>query len=229
MTRATILHDIAVTFAPDALLTRLRLRPTSSEAREFRELLAQAEQLARPKAAFLVGYVEYKDSAGVIVGGERFASQVLRVNLDGAHRVFAYVATCGLELHTWADMLYDVLHQFWAEEIKVAALRAATQAVFGEIAALNPGKMATMNPGSLPDWPIQEQKPFFRLLGDAAAAIGVTLSDSCLMTPNKSVTGFRFANESNYVNCRLCPREACPGRAAPYDPTLQAEHYPTAG
>ena len=31
------------------------------------------------------------------------------------------------------------------------------------------------------------------------------------MTPNKSVTGFRFGNDNDYVNCRLCPREDCPG------------------
>jgi hypothetical protein len=229
MIQPTLLQDIPVTFAPDALLPRLRLRPGSSEAKEFEELVAQAQPLARPRAAFLVGYIDHKDDEGVVVDGVRFTSRVLRTNLDAAHRAFAYIATCGLELQEWAGSLYDVLHQFWAEEIKVAALRAATQAVMDEIAVLNPGKMASMNPGSLPDWPIQEQKPFFQLLGDASAAIGVTLSDSCLMTPNKSVTGLRFANTNDWVNCRLCTREACPGRAAPYDAAFHAERYRNAG
>ena len=229
MTQLKLIQDIAVTFAPDTLLTRLRLKPQSSAAAEFLELLAQAQPLARPKAAFVVGYIDHKDDEGVMVDGVRFSSRVLRINLDTAHRVFAYVATCGLELQHWAGSLDDVLHQFWAEEIKVAALRAATQAVMEEIAVLNPGTMASMNPGSLPDWPIQEQKPFFQLLGDASAAIGVTLSDSCLMTPNKSVTGLRFANASDWVNCRLCTREACPGRAAPYDAAFHAERYNSAG
>ncbi|MGI6374838.1 MAG: vitamin B12 dependent methionine synthase [Anaerolineae bacterium] len=225
MPATTLLTDIPVSIDAEALLPRLHLKPQAPEAAEFRALAAEAQRIARPRAGFVVGYIESKDPEGVVIAGERFSSRVLRVNLDGVYRVFAYIATCSLELHQWAATLTDVLHQFWAEELKVTALRAATTSVYGAIEAENPGKMASMNPGSLADWPLPQQKPFFRLLGELPDRLGVTLSDSCIMTPNKSVTGFRFGNDNDYVNCRLCPREDCPGRAAPYDPELYARRY----
>ena len=45
-----------------------------------------------------------------------------------------------------------------------------------------------MNPGSLADWPMREQRPLFGLLGDTDAAIGVELMESYLMRPTKSVS-----------------------------------------
>jgi len=228
MPPATLLTDIAVTIDTDALLPRLHLKPQSPEAREFRTLAIEAQRVARPKAAFLIGYINARDNESVVIAGTRFASRVLSVNLSAVHRVFAYVATCGTELNEWAASLTDVLQQFWAEELKVTALRTATTQVFAAISHENPGQMASMNPGSLADWPLTEQRPFFHLLGDLPQQLGVTLSDSCIMTPNKSVTGFRFGNDSGYVNCRLCPREDCPGRAAPYEPELYAQRYESA-
>ena len=82
-----------------------------------------------------------------------------------------------------------------------------------------------MSPGSLADWPINEQKPLFELLGDVEKLVGVNLTDSFLMSPIKTVSGFRFSKESDYVSCQLCPREKCPGRKAPYEPNLYATKY----
>lgn len=225
MIKPILLTDIAVEYQLESILIRLHLKPGSPEAEEFGALASEAQQIVRPKAGFAIGYIEHKGDDRVIIEGVAFTSHVLRVNLEAAHRVFAYMATCGLELHAWAGSLGDILHKFWAEELKVGALQAATRAVFEQIAALNPGKMASMNPGSLPDWPIQQQKPFFALVGEMPAALGISLSDSYIMTPNKSVTGLRFSNETAYVNCRLCPRPDCPGRSAPYDAKLYQELY----
>jgi len=47
--------------------------------------------------------------------------------------------------------------------------------------------------------------------------VGIELTESLLMVPQKSVSGVRFANAHDYVNCRLCPRENCPNRRAPRD------------
>ena len=81
-----------------------------------------------------------------------------------------------------------------------------------------------MNPGSLPDWPISQQRPLFDLVGKAAE-IGVHLTDSYLMRPLKSVSGILFATDVTYENCQLCPVERCPNRRAPYDPTLFDRKY----
>lgn len=62
-------------------------------------------------------------------------------------------------------------------------------------------------------------------MAEAAEALSVTLSDSCLMTPNKSVTGIRFAVEGRFESCQLCPMPECPGRRAPYDADLYQQRY----
>ena len=87
------------------------------------------------------------------------------------------------------------------------------------------GRTATMAPGSLADWPIREQRPLFRILGDPLTAVGVELTDSFLMIPNKSVSGIRFPTEERFESCQLCPREGCPGRRAAYDPDLYESKY----
>ena len=75
-----------------------------------------------------------------------------------------------------------------------------------------------MNPGSGNTglWPLAQQKPLFELIGDVEASIGVRLTPSLLMLPNKSVSGILFPTEVHFETCQLCTREDCPRRRAPY-------------
>jgi hypothetical protein len=185
-----------------------------------------ARAIARPRAMYRVAYIESKSEDEVVVDGVRFTSRVLRVNLDEAHRVFPFVATCGTELEAWARPIDDMLERYWAGAIMEAVLRAAIRGLNEHIEQhVRPGRTATMNPGSLKDWPIEQQRELFRLLGDPRGAIGVELTDSFLMVPIKSVSGLRFPLEVAYENCQLCPRDPCPGRRAPYDPDLYGSRY----
>ena len=221
-----ILDDIA--FEPDisALTRRLRLKPGSSYVDELQRLVNTAKNLAKPKAIYRASYIDSKNEDTVLIDGITFSSRVLSVNLGQAHRIFAYVATCGVELGAWAHSIEDMVHSFWSEAIKQAALSAATVALNQHLeACYDLGKTAKMNPGSLPDWPIQQQRPLFQLLGDPYTAIGVELTDSYLMEPNKSVSGIRFPTEERFESCMLCPRQDCPGRRSAYDPELYDRKY----
>ena len=82
-----------------------------------------------------------------------------------------------------------------------------------------------MTPGSLKDWPLTEQRPLFKLLGDVEGEIGVRLMDSLMMYPKQSASGIIFPTEVRYENCQLCPMENCPGRRAVYDKNLYDEKY----
>lgn len=224
-----LLEDIPFTVNWEQLLERLHIRPESASADELRALVDEALAIGRPRALFGAAYVEDRGEDWVVIDGVRFTSRLVAVNLEGVYRVFPYIATCGPELGEWAHRLTDILHQFWAEEIKVAALACASRALLQTLEEhFQPGRTAVMNPGSLPDWPLKEQRPMFALLGQAER-IGVTLNESYLMTPNKSVTGLRFPTEARYENCQLCPREDCPGRRAPYDPSLWQARYARRG
>jgi cobalamin-dependent methionine synthase I len=90
-------------------------------------------------------------------------------------------------------------------------------------------RTASIHPGSLQDWPIQEQGPLFAQLGEAAPAIGVQLTPSYLMVPTKSVSGIRFPLEESFESCQLCTRQNCPNRRAPYEEGLYERKYRRAG
>lgn len=222
-----VLHEAAFRIDLPALSRRLRLREQSTEAEELLELVAEAEEVARPKALYGAAEVDARGESGVSIGGTEFASRVLRVNLDAVHRVFPFVATCGTELDEWSESIGDrMLHRFWADEIKELALRAALTLV-GEHLAQHyyAGKVSHMNPGSLADWPMRQQRPLFALLGNPQQEIGVRLTDSLVMVPTKSVSGIIFASEVGFESCQLCQMEHCPNRRAPYDAELQAQKY----
>jgi hypothetical protein len=212
----------------DAIRQRLRVRPGSGLAAEFDAFASQVVARARPKAAYGLAGIDGKRDDGVTIEGVVFESRVLRVNLDEAQRVFPFMATCGVELDAWFGPRSgeDVLKQFWLDALKEAALRDASRALLHDLnTRYVPGKTSAMNPGSLRDWPITQQRPFFQLMAEAASALGVTLNDSCLMTPNKSVTGLRFSIQEAWESCLLCPRDDCSGRRAAYDPARFEREY----
>jgi hypothetical protein len=223
-----ILDEIAFEPNTAALEKRLRIKPGSPYVRELQQLVDAAINFAKPKVIYRAALINEKNEDTVIIDGITFSSRVLAVNLAQAHRVFAYVATCGAELGAWAHSIEDMVMSFWAEAIKEEALRAATVTMNKHLnACYDLGKTATMNPGSLPDWPIQQQRPLFQLLGNPHSVIGVELTESYLMEPNKSVSGIRFPTEERFESCMLCPRQDCPGRRSAYNPELYDKKYRT--
>ena len=208
------------------ILRQAHVAADSEDAQTIGQMVEQAAAIARPKAMFTLASVEAGGDDSVVMDGVAFTSRVLRVNLDGLHRAFPFLATCGRELDEWSVSFDDMLEAHWADQIKQAALGCALKAVNERMAGqYQLAKTATMNPGSLPDWPITQQRPLFTVLGDPTETIGVRLTDSFLMVPNKSVSGVRFETDTEYVNCRLCPRPNCSGRAAPYDEGLFERVY----
>ena len=225
-----VLDEVAFEPSFTALMKRLRIKEGSRHIPELTGIFEAAKPIARPKAMYKLAFVDEKGPEHVTVDGVVLSSRVLRVNLEAAHRLFAYVATCGMELQAWGDSLDDMLHQYWVDAIKEMALAAAIQALNHHLTTCyDLGRTATMAPGSLPDWPIREQRPLFAILGDPHAAIGVTLTDSFLMIPNKTVSGVRFPTEERFESCQLCPRESCPGRRAAYEPDLFDRKYRESG
>jgi hypothetical protein len=217
-----------VRFAADmpSLVTKLRIKDGSKHLDSFQALAAEAVEIGRPRAMYREAYVESKEDGAVVVDGVRFQSRVMRVNLEQAYRVFPYVATCGVELAAWYRAQDDLLQQFWAETIAEVALRQALTALRAHLKEqYRPKNLSAMAPGSLEDWPLQEQKPLFALLGDPEGAVGVRLTESMLMVPTKSVSGIFFPSEASFESCQLCPRAKCPGRRAPYDEGLRTDKY----
>jgi hypothetical protein len=226
VTDCAILDPLPFRLGLPALQQSLHVRPGSLADAELRRMVDAAQAVARPKVVYKLAFIDVKEEQAVVIEGVRFASRVLRVNLEAAQRVFAYVATSGRELEAWANAQEDSLARFWADAVNQAVLGAALRSFREHLAQrFAVEQLSAMNPGSLADWPLREQRPLFGLLGDVEAAVGVTLTPSLLMTPTKSVSGILFPSAETFASCQLCPREACPNRRAPYDPELFARRY----
>lgn len=221
-----ILDDIPFQIDLDKLKKELRIRPGNRMELDIERLADEAQSVGRPKALFRVAYIDSKGDDQVVIDGITFTSRVLRVKLDEVHRVFPFVVTCGAELGDWAESIDDMLQNYWADTIKQFALHQARVALFNHLSeTYRLGKTSVMAPGSLKDWPIQQQRPLFQLLGDVEGEIGVHLTSSMLMLPNKSISGIRFPTETSFESCQLCPRETCPNRRAVYSPELYEEIF----
>ncbi len=224
--QTVVLDNIHVQLSLEDLFKRLHVREGSSQASELRELVHEAESIAAPKAVCGVAYIDERGSDYVVLDGIRFSSRVLAVNLAETHRAFPYIATCGTELEAWGKGLDDMLHRFWSDAIREAAMRNAMDAIVDYLReTYNPGETSRMNPGSLADWPLEEQLPLFQLLGDTETTVGVHLTDTMLMVPTKTVSGIRFGAAGSFESCMLCPRPSCPNRRAPHDPALYNARY----
>ena len=216
---------IPVTLDPAAVAKRLRHNPARASSVDLDELLALAGSLIRLRAVYEVSYTGAKGEDTVEVAGVSFRSRILRRNLDQAQKVFPFIMTAGPELEAAASASSDLLKQYYLEEMANVALengafwlaeRLKTRYGF-------PG-LASMDPGSLEDWPITEQPKLFSIFGDTERLVGVRLTDSMLMLPRKSISGIFFPSEEGFTSCQLCDRDTCPARRVPYDEVLAIKY-----
>jgi hypothetical protein len=218
----------SIPFSPDTDETaeRLGLGGMLCHDKEVKERVGLAAQIGAPRACFTTCDVQRKDEATVVIAGQRFQSRILRVNLAHSDRAVLFVATCGTELEKWAESYQDMLLRWVAEDLCEQALRAAVAALDQAVDPLLEGRYkVSMNPGSLEDWPLQQQKLLFRALGTVTQAIGVELTESSMMRPRKSISGIKFSSHQPFANCRLCPRRDCPGRRMPFDSHAFEQEY----
>jgi hypothetical protein len=211
--------------ALDLDIEDVKVRLRTGDWGQVQALLDQANLLISAKAVYDVGYIEKKLEDTVIIEGIRFGSRVLRKNLENVGRVFPYVVTIGRELEQKADAFTDMLERYYLDVIGNVAIGKARKHLEDHLRARFAfDGLSFMSPGSLGDWPIEEQRPLFSLLKGAEASIGVELTESLLMIPRKSISGIYFPTEVTFYNCQLCPRPHCEGRKAPYKKDLAKEY-----
>lgn len=149
-----------------------------------------------------------------------FHSKNLAKHLQGCQKLYLFAATLGVQV--------DIALR--RKTLTSAALGAAGQAVAAALietycddccreleAKLPEGYQlkSRFSPG-YGDWPLEEQKILFPLLG-CAKTIGLTLTDGCMMAPIKSVTavigigkgiGSVYAKKDQH-DCANCDSKTC--------------------
>ncbi len=213
--------EFSVFTAPNAKLSEAEVREIIERCgeeleEEITELVEAAAAIAAPKTLYAVLPIDARDDKGVTIGGVSIKSELMSKNFASVSRVFPYVSTCGVELEEWSKSLDDPLLEYVADAIKQHYLRLVMvefNRFIRERYGIS-GYMPAMNPGSIKEWPLTGQRELFSIFGyeQVKEAIGVVLTDSCLMLPSKSVDGIYFESERDYENCELCPIKDCPNR-----------------
>jgi hypothetical protein len=184
-----------------------------------------ARAVGRPKVLIRPATVAEAGDTSVRLGDQVFTSRAMAFHFSGLERVFPYLATGGTELADWVDSLTEP-EKSYADRMAEAALGAALSAVEGEIRKqFGIDAIARINPGSLVDWALDEQRILFALLGEPVRELGVHLADNLLMFPIKSGSGIVFPDETGFVTCRLCTVSGCRLRRAAYEPGRYERMY----
>ena len=201
------------------------VRIPEKEEKRLLALIAAAHSAIAAKAIFRVSYVDSRGEDVVVIDGVQFKSKVLRKHLDKVERAFPYVVTLGAGLEDLEAASGDMLEKYYLDQIGNAAVVQAREHLKITLAKrYGLEGLSCLGPGQLTDWPLQEQKPLFSLLGDVESAVGVTLSESLMMIPRKSLSGVYFPTKTTFFACQLCAREECPSRKAKYDERLAREY-----
>ncbi|NLF67750.1 MAG: vitamin B12 dependent methionine synthase [Candidatus Anammoximicrobium sp.] len=220
-----VLREIPFDLDSPSLMKRAHVAQNCADAVEFERFVQAARSVGRPKAGYREAFIDLKGEQTVTIEGITFTSRILRKNLEHAERVFAFLVTCGRELDQVAVDGDDWLAAFWWDLIKGELLSVAIRHLAEHLDRkhLLP-QTSSMHPGSgdAAVWPIEQQRQLFALLGEIPEQIGVELTDTYLMIPNKTVSGIRFPTENSFRSCQVCQRSACPNRAAALDEALWA-------
>lgn len=152
-------------------------------------------------------------------GGITFKSPKLAKTLKDCSRVVCFVATIGKDIEKEIKKLMHENHLSEAYIIDSMASVAVEDMVerfqkriTDELAGDDMMTTLRFSPGYC-DWPITEQKKLFEVLDNDE--VGVKISDSCLMSPRKSISGVFGIIPKNsplYNPCIDCRKNHCEAR-----------------
>lgn len=205
-----------LTYQPDTerILQRLHVKPDSRKAEVCLRMLGEIPSIVQPKGVWRECVVEHVDEHGMVINGITFCGELFWGRIEEGQTLYPYIVTCGREVLPWYDRYRaNMLHQFWAECMMEDAMNCAYDAVRASIGEKIKNKnVCDWNPGSLPEWPLEEQRKLFAILGEGSKNIAVELTDQLLMLPEKSLSGIYLESGESFHNCKLCSKANCINR-----------------
>lgn len=142
------------------------------------------------------------------------AGKIITTHLKGADDAVLFVCTLGAGLENWSRDLMahgDFLKGYMIDAVASVAVEAAVEKIHTHVAELFPGQKTSnrYSPGYC-GWDVSEQHKLFSLLPENFC--GITLSESSLMAPIKSVSGIiglgHTMRKVDYT-CRFCDMKEC--------------------
>ena len=177
------------------------------------EMLTEARQLVAPAVVYEVYPVEEVSQQRLVLrNGRSFQAGRILDQLASASEIAVLIGTVGQRLEKQASRYFDQGHPAKGvvlDSIGSAAVEELLESachVIEELAAAKEMQTSSpFSPGYL-DWPLDQQVVIFDLL--PADAIGVTLTESLLMIPRKSLSAVVALGNGSKVEsrstCEIC-------------------------
>ncbi len=225
LTGDAVVLDLPFELDVASVAKQIKLRNNAEAVEEAAaRLIEMVKGVARPRGLYRRVRPVLGDDSTFKIDGIPFTSRVLSKVLDNEHDVFPYLVTIGPELDSLDVSHSDMLERYRLDAVKSMVLHSAGRAFAAHLAEKYPGgRLTHINPGEIDDWPLEQQRPLFSLLG-GAEVLGVSLTEGGMMKPVKSRSGLFFYNDDGFETCRLCRQMRCSGRRAAYDPAVAAKY-----
>ncbi|MBI4186600.1 MAG: hypothetical protein HY530_03720 [Chloroflexi bacterium] len=194
--------------------------------------IARASELIKPVFTYDVRTIESVAGQEVFLAGHlALSSKTVSYVLSDCRRAFIYLATIGREISEETLRLIKKGEALAPTILDVIGTEAVAQTVTrlrgaaGDIAVAD-GYRATVQyaPGYC-DWHVTQQKVLFQVIN--SGALGVTLTDSCFMVPEKSVSGVIGIGKIDPAKPPPClaicdKRDSCSYKRMGWDPEQQS-------
>lgn len=207
-----IVLRVPVDFTLEQFARLCRVGEGSSAYEELEEVLPLVRQYGQPAAIIKWASVDAIDGDDTTIEGVTFHSKVVADKLRHTPRVFLSVVTAGEGLENSGEFADDpFLNTYNGALLFHASMYMVNY--MKERFGFDGSSM--LSPGSLPDWPIQNNFPLFDMIGNVAE-IGMSLNDAGYIKPWNSGSHIHFSGDG-YQNCSLCKKYDCVGRRARFD------------
>ncbi|UCD83877.1 MAG: hypothetical protein JSU92_11400 [Deltaproteobacteria bacterium] len=224
-----LLDNISVTVTRDDILERIEhspeRRPSERVLSHIDSCLSRYQGLISARGAYAVRTIEGNDGRSLTLsGGIHFDAWNLALAFRGCTNAAVFIVTIGDAIEQEASRLMNQGHGIQGYILDAIGSCAAESAADGlqaelEKVAGNRNQAITLrySPGYC-GWDIVEQKLLFQAID--ASRVGVSLTDSCLMLPRKSISAIVGMGEPGVVAeapcpCEQCDNDSCPARRMP--------------
>lgn len=178
------------------------------------KVYAETADICKPQYIYEIYPANRIDADSIEIAGKKFITgKIITRYLVGMEKCCVFVATAGKEYEAYKKQLRgkgDFPEEFIADAIGSVTAEACVTRISEELAETADGICTYPYSPGYCNWKLSEQSLLFSLLPDTPC--GVTLTESCLMTPIKSTSGIMGIGmniKQKVYACHICDDKNC--------------------
>ena len=181
------------------------------------QMLLEISEFCKPMVGYCINEGIMPDNRFLVINNQHIkAGQIITKYLHNCSHFAVFVVTAGTEFDDYCNRLKangDIVSEFIAysigTEIAEAAVRFVSTKISNDATAMNMGYTHSYSPGYC-SWHVREQENLFKIMPEKPC--GITLNESNLMSPEKSVSGVIGLGENvqqTAHSCEICGMVTC--------------------